>query len=108
MAINTTRFDASEYLETPEDIAAFIEASMEDDPTPAELAHAMGTVARAIGMSELARKTGLSREALYKALSEDGNPRLSTLMAVFKALGLRLAALPRVSSDAASQAKAAA
>ncbi len=87
-------FDAANYLETPEDIAAFLEAAAEEDD-PAFLMRALGIAARSRGMVKLARDSGISREGLYKALGEDGNPTLSTLMAVAKALDLRLAFVPR-------------
>jgi probable addiction module antidote protein len=87
-------FDAANYLETPEDIAAFLEAAAEEDD-PAFLMRALGIAARSRGMVKLARDSGISREGLYKALGEDGNPTLSTLMAVAKALDLRIAFIPR-------------
>lgn len=83
------KFDAANYLETPEDIAHFLEAAFENDD-PARIASALGVVARAKGMSDVARKAGVTREALYKALSENGDPKLATLIGVFRALGLRL------------------
>jgi len=95
-----SRYDSADYLKTEEDIAAFVEAIMEeggDDPT--YIAHALGAVARARNMSELARQTGLSREGLYKALSGEGNPTLETVHKVAKALGLRLALVPVSTSN---------
>ena len=89
MALKTTRFDASKYLETPEDIAEFLTAMFEEGDVR-DVALGIGTVARSIGMTDLAKKTGLTREALYKATSDDGNPTLTTLLAVLKAFGLRL------------------
>lgn len=87
--METTKFDAAEYLETPEAVAAFLdEAAKADDP--AHFAHALGIAARSKGMSKIAKEVGVTREALYRALSEDGNPRLSTLFGVMRALGLRL------------------
>ena len=83
------KFDAAEHLETPEDIARYLEAAFEDD-NPSRITAALGTVARAKGMSDVARKAGVTREALYKALSENGDPKLGTLFGVFQALGLRL------------------
>ena len=82
-------WDIQEQLKTPEDIAHYLEAVFEDGD-PKLIAAALGDVARAKGMSEIARKAGVTREALYKALSEKGDPKLATLMGVFKALGLRL------------------
>lgn len=90
MTIETKPWDAAEVLNTPADIAAYLDAWLEDG-TPEELLRALSTVARARGMTELARQSGISREALYRALSESGNPTLDTLVRVLKALGVRLA-----------------
>jgi probable addiction module antidote protein len=87
----TKRWDAAEHLETEEDMAAYLEAALEDGD-PALIAAALGDIARAKGMSQIARETGLGRESLYKALSPDGNPELSTVLKVVRALGLRLRA----------------
>jgi probable addiction module antidote protein/putative addiction module killer protein len=93
MALKTTKFDVQDYLKTPEERATYLEAAFEDgDPTL--IAEALGDVGRAMGMTLLARETGLTREGLYKALSEKGDPQLSTLMSVTKALGLRLSVAP--------------
>ena len=89
-------FDPASYLETEEDILYYLEAAMEGND-PKHIASALGDVARSKGMSEIAKKSGLGRQALYKALSEEGNPTLETLMAVLSALGLRLS----VTRDAA-------
>lgn len=89
MALETKPFDVTEYLDSPEMIAAYIEAALEEND-PAFIARAIGDVARAMGMSALARETGLQRESLYKAFGEHGNPTLDTLTKVFKAMGLRL------------------
>jgi probable addiction module antidote protein len=89
MALKTTPFDAADYLNTAGSVEAFLRASFEEG-TPSEVTHALGVVARARGMSELARDTGLSRQALYKALSADGNPSFATIVAVAEALGFRL------------------
>lgn len=90
MTIETKPWDAAETLNTPADIAAYLDAYLEDG-TPEELLRAVNTIARSRGMSELARQTGISREALYRAFSENGNPTLDTLLRVMKALGVRLA-----------------
>ena len=84
-----SRYDAADYLETPEDVAAYLEASAEEND-PAQMTLALGAVARARNMSQLARDAGLTREGLYKALSEDGNPSFATIARVAKALGLRV------------------
>jgi len=90
MAKTKTRpYDAAEYLETPEDMAAYLEAALEDGD-PAVVTHALGTIARARGMSQIARDTGLGRESLYKALSPGGNPEFFTVLKVVRALGLKL------------------
>ena len=88
-----SRYDTADYLKTEEDMAAYLEACLEEAPDdPAFIAAALGTIARARGMAELARQTGLTREGLYNSLSKDGNPSLGTVMKVMKALGLRLTA----------------
>jgi probable addiction module antidote protein len=89
MATKTKRWDASEYLYSPEAIAEYLEAVFEDGD-PSLIAAALGDVARAMGMSQLASQAGVTREALYKALSPDGDPRLSTFLGVMKALGIKL------------------
>ena len=94
MAKTKTRpYDAAEYLETPEDMAAYLEAALEDGD-PAVVVKALGSIARARGMSQIARETGLGRESLYKALSSEGNPEFATVMKVVRALGLKLHAEP--------------
>jgi len=93
MPLETTRFDVQEHLKTPEDRAAYLEAAFEDGD-PALITHALGDVARAIGMTAVAKEAGVTREALYKSLSDRGDPRLSTLIGVMKAVGLKLAAAP--------------
>jgi probable addiction module antidote protein len=88
--IETSPWDTAEQLDTPEEIAAYLEAAFEEGD-PAFFTHALGIVARAKGMSKIAEEAGVTREALYKALSASGDPRLSTLFGVVKALGLRIA-----------------
>ena len=80
-------FDPAEYLSSPEAIAAFMADALETGDA-GYIAKALGIVARAKGMSEVARETGLSREQLYRSFSEKGNPTLKTMLAVFKALGI--------------------
>jgi probable addiction module antidote protein len=87
--VRTTSYDGAALLKTPKDIAAYLEAAMEDGD-PRIVAAALGTIARAKGMTALAREAGLGRESLYKALSPDGNPEFSTILKVVRALGLRL------------------
>ena len=95
----TTRWDAAEHLERPEDIAAYLEAALEERDARL-LAAALGDVARARGMSRLASESGLGRESLYKALSRNGNPELETVLRVIQALGLRLRVVPAKHRDA--------
>lgn len=89
MALKTTRWDSAEHLQSEEDIAAYLDAVLEDND-PALITHALGVIARAKGMSQIARETGLGRESLYKALSPEGNPEFATVLKVIKALGLQL------------------
>jgi len=89
MALETTPWDAADFLDSDETIAAYLEAAFEDGD-PALIAAAIGDVARARGATDIARKAGLSREAMYKAFAQGGNPTLSTLTRVLKALGVRL------------------
>jgi probable addiction module antidote protein len=84
-------FDVAEYLETPEDMAGYLDACFEEDSGDGVLVrHALNDIARAYGMTKIARDTGLGRESLYKALSSNGNPEFATVMKVIKALGLEL------------------
>lgn len=85
------RWDSAEYLKTDEDIQLYLEACIEEaGDDPAFIIHALGVIARAKNMSQLARDTGLTREGLYKALSSDGNPTFSTVAKVARALGLQI------------------
>ncbi len=87
----TTRYDVAEHLRTPEEMAAYLEASMEEaNGDSAFIAKALGDIARAKGMSQVARDTGLSRESLYKALSGERSPGFDTILKVVEALGLKL------------------
>lgn len=89
----TKPWDPAEHLDTEEDMAAYLEAALaESDPTL--VAAALGDIARAKGMSQVARDAGLGRESLYKALSPTGNPELATILKVVSALGLQLHAAP--------------
>ena len=91
MAIKTTRWDSAEHLQNDEDIKLYLEACFEEaDDDPAFIVHALGVIARAKNMSQLSRDTGISREGLYKALSDDGNPTFATVTKVAKALGLQI------------------
>lgn len=87
----TTRYDVAEYLRTPEEMAAYLEACIEEaDGDAAFVAKALGDIARAKGMAQVARDAGLSRESLYKALSGDRSPGFDTILKVIDALGLKL------------------
>lgn len=86
-----SRYDVVDYLKSEEDIAGYLEACMEEaGDDAAYIAAALGDIARARGMAQMAKDTGISREGLYKALSPDGNPSLATVLKVVKALGLKL------------------
>ena len=87
--LKTKPFDPAKYLDNDDAIAAYIEEAIEIGD-PAFIADALGVVARAKGMGQIAKDAGLSRESLYKALSADGNPEFGTILKVMKALGLRL------------------
>jgi probable addiction module antidote protein len=89
----TRAWDAADYLDRPEDIAAYLEAALEEGD-PRLIAAALGDVARSRGMTRLAEEAGLGRESLYKALSRNGNPGFATVIRVFRALGVRLRAVP--------------
>jgi probable addiction module antidote protein len=91
--VKTTRFDVAEYLDTPERQAEYISAALETGDATF-VRDAVGIVARARGMSDIARAAGLNRESLYKALGEKGNPEFGTMLGVLRALGLELAARP--------------
>ena len=91
--ISTRPFDAANYLNDEEDIAAYLQAAMEDGD-PALLAAALGDIARARGMTQLARDTGLSRESLYKSLSGERAPSSDTLFKVIHAMGFKLSLQP--------------
>ena len=84
-----TKWDVSEYLATEEDMAAYLNASLEDGDTSV-IATALGDIARAKGMTQLAKETGITRDGLYKALSPTGNPSFDTVQKVIKAFGLKL------------------
>ena len=83
-------YDTADYLKTDEDMVGYLEACMEEaGDDPAFIADALGTIARARGMTQLAVETGLTREGLYKALSKDANPSFGTILKVMRALGLK-------------------
>jgi probable addiction module antidote protein len=90
---NFSPYDVADYLKSKQELAAYLDACMEEaGEDAAHIAAALGDVARARGMVQLAKDTGISREGLYKALSHEGNPSLATVLKVVKALGLKLTA----------------
>jgi probable addiction module antidote protein len=89
----TIPWDTTAHLETADDIASYLEAVFEDGE-PALISHALGVVARAKGMTEIAQRTGVGRQSLYKPLSADGHPEFSTVLNVVRALGLKLTVTP--------------
>jgi probable addiction module antidote protein len=95
MSLGTTRWDSAEHLKTEEDIQLYLEACLEEaGDDPSFIVHALGVIARAKNMSQLARDTGLTREGLYKALAPEGNPTFATVAKVAKALGYKLSVQP--------------
>src|SRR5262245_32358567 len=95
MAVDTFHWDVTEHLDSEDAIAAYLDAVFEDRD-PKLIAAAIGDVARARGMSEIAEKSGLSRESLYRALSSDGNPEMATVLKVMRALGMRVSVTPDI------------
>ncbi len=93
MAEKLTNFDPAEGLNSDDAIAGFMEEAFKTEDA-GYIAHALGVVARAKGMTQIAKETGLSREQLYRSFSENGNPTLKTTIAVMKALGISLTATP--------------
>jgi probable addiction module antidote protein len=91
--VQTHVWDAADHLETKEDIAAYLEAALEEGD-PSLVVAALGDIARSKGMTQIAREAGLGRESLYKALSLEGNPEFATVLKVLQVLGLRLHVVP--------------
>ena len=96
----TTAWDPVNHFNNSEDMAAYLEAALEDGD-PRLVAAALGDIARAKGMSQIAREAGMGRESLYKALSPSGNPELATVLKVISALGLQLHASPAIEAETA-------
>jgi probable addiction module antidote protein len=94
MAEETTLYRTEDYLETPEDVAAYLEAAIEDGD-PQLICAALGNIARSKGMTKIARRTGRGRTSLYKALSQGGHPEFATVVDVIHALDLQLIVTPR-------------
>ena len=102
MNTSTSAYDVSDYLRTPEDMAAYLEACIEEaDGDATFIAKALGDIARAQGMTQVARDAGLSRESLYKALSGERSPSFDTILKVVSALGLKLSASVRQEAEVA-------
>jgi probable addiction module antidote protein len=97
----TTLWDPADHLNTEEEMVAYLEAALEE-ADPALVAAALGDIARAKGMTQVARDAGLGRESLYKALSPSGNPEFATILKVISALGLQLHAAPAAARSAAN------
>ncbi len=94
-SVKLRKWDSAEHLKTDEDMVQYLQACLDEAGDDAAfIAKALGTIARAKGMTQLARDTGLTREGLYKALSADGNPSMATMMKVMKAMGLRFTVEP--------------
>ncbi|MEY4809333.1 MAG: hypothetical protein RLZZ206_3722 [Cyanobacteriota bacterium] len=105
MQTKTAPYDVAEFLETPEEMAAYLEACIqESEGDSAFIAKALGDIARAKGMTQIARETGLSRESLYKALSGDRSPSFDTILKVISALGLKLSASAKEVAEVAELA----
>jgi probable addiction module antidote protein len=107
MPLKTTRWDASEFLDSDAAIAAYLNAAFEEGD-PGFIAASIGNVAKAKGMSQIARETGLSRENLYRALGDGGNPELSTMTKVIRALGMRIQITPATPARPTRRRRAAA
>ena len=102
----TTKYDVTEHLRTPDEMAAYLEACIEEaDGDAGFIAKALGEIARAKGMSQVARDSGLSRESLYKALSGERSPSFDTILKVIAALGLKLHAESRLPPRASRAAR---
>jgi len=106
MKVKTTRFDAADYLDSEERQIAYITAALETGDADF-VRDALGIVARARGMGEIAKEAGLNRESLYKALGETGNPEFSTIMRVLRAMGLTLSARPTSATRASRRRRVA-
>ena len=105
MQTKTATYDVAEFLETPEEMATYLEACIqESEGDSAFIAKALGDIARAKGMTQIARETGLSRESLYKALSGNRSPSFDTILKVISALGLKLRASAKEVAEVAEVA----
>jgi len=102
MTIKIIPFDPAKYLKSDEEIAIYLSEAFETGE-PDYINHALGVAAKARGMTQIARDSGLKREALYRSLSQTGNPQFTTILAVMKALGLNLKVEARTKGDSAAQ-----
>lgn len=91
--LKITPYDSAEYLKNKKDVAAYLDAALEDGD-PALIRHALNVIARTRGMTQIARDSGVTRESLYRALGENGNPEFTTVLKVVHALGMRLPTRP--------------
>lgn len=98
MALKTTKFDIQDHLKSPEDRAAYLAAAFEEGDGDF-IIQALNDISRAIGMTEVAKAAGITREGLYKSLGENGDPKLSTLLGVLNAIGVKLTAAPATTSS---------
>ena len=98
MILKIPPYDGAEYLDTEEAVQEYLQATCEDG-TPAEIAHSLGVIARARNMTELAKNAGLTRQALYEALSGEGNPELATVAKIAEALDLRITFVSKTASQ---------
>ena len=90
-SVKLSRYDVADHLRSPEEMAAYLDAWFDEYPEDVSgIARAVGDIARAKGMTQVAKDAGLSRESLYRALSQEGNPSLSTILKVLEAVGLKL------------------
>ena len=102
MALSTSKFDIQNHLKTPEERAAYLQAAFEEGDA-SFITHALNDVARSIGMAKVAEAAGITREGLYRALGEKGDPKLSTLVGVMKAIGVRMTTQAAVEQRSAEQ-----
>lgn len=105
MAVKTTKWDVAEFLASPDDVRAYLDAALEEND-PVFFQKALGDAARSKGMAEIARATGAGRESLYKSLSERGNPSFSTVFGVLEALNLRFSIVSKSADNPANDDQA--
>lgn len=96
--VKLRKYDSAEYLKSDEAVLAYLQEALDSDD-PKMVSHALGVVARAQGMTKIARDAGVSRESLYRTLSDEGNPEFATVMKIVRALGMKLAVAPADHND---------